>query len=65
MADILKRRFKYKETVLDDIPNLTVHEILKHYSMTFPELTNATIVGPNIVNGVAEYSFKTLFGTKG
>lgn len=47
----LQRVFKFKkdsmELVLDD-PNseLSVNEVMDFYSMTYPELTTATVHGP-------------------
>ena len=66
----LQRVFKFKkdsmELVLDD-PNseLSVNEVMDFYSMTYPELTTATVHGPEIEDDRAVYEFKTTIGVKG
>lgn len=55
-----------KTITLDDPSSgMTVDEVRKHYSGKYPELTNATISGPKVEGGKANYSFKTTAGTKG
>ena len=66
----LQRVFKFKkdsvELVLDD-PNseLSVNEVMDFYSMTYPELTTATVHGPERGDDKAVYRFKTTIGVKG
>lgn len=66
----LQRVFKFKkdsmELVLDD-PNseLSVNEVMDFYSMTYPELTTATVHGPEWEDDKAVYRFKTTIGVKG
>lgn len=67
----LKRSFTLnkdgkKEIELTD-PNgdMTPEEVMKFYSGTYPELTNATVAGPKVEGNKATYSFKTTVGTKG
>ena len=66
----LQRVFKFKkdsvELVLDD-PNseLSVNEVMDFYSMNYPELTTATVHGPEIEDDRAVYEFKTTIGVKG
>ena len=61
-----KRIFKYDDQVLDDTnPNLPVSAILEQYSTVYPELTNATIQGPEIKKGELHYEFKVELGSKG
>ena len=66
----LQRIFKFrkdsKELVLSD-PNssLSVNEVMDFYSMTYPELTTATVHGPEWENDRTVYRFKTTIGTKG
>lgn len=63
----LQRVFKFKkdsmELVLDD-PNseLSVNEVMDFYSMTYPELTTATVHGPEWEDDKAVYRFKTTIG---
>jgi PRTRC genetic system protein C len=35
------------------------------YSVKYPELTTATVTGPEVVGDEAVYTFKTTVGTKG
>ena len=66
----LQRIFKFrkdsKELVLSD-PNssLSVNEVMDFYSMTYPELTTATVHGPEWEEDKAVYRFKTTIGVKG
>lgn len=66
----LKRVFKMtkdgKEIELSD-PNreLSPEEVLKFYSSTHAELTNATIEGPKVKDGKAEYTAVTKAGKLG
>ena len=66
----LQRVFKFKkdsmELVLDD-PNseLSVNEVMDFYSMTYHELTTATVYGPEWEDDKAVYRFKTTIGVKG
>lgn len=66
----LKRVFKLKKgnTELelgDPDSSLSLNEVMDFYSMTYPELTTATVHGPEIQNDRAVYQFKTTIGTKG
>lgn len=49
----------------DPDSNLSLNEVMDFYSMTYPELTTATVHGPEIQNDQAVYQFKTTIGTKG
>lgn len=53
-------------TVLDD-PNVNMSptEVMDFYSMNYPELTTATVHGPEIEDDRAVYEFKTTIGVKG
>ena len=63
----MKRIFKMKknsqEIVLDD-PNVNMSpaEVMDFYSMNYPELTTATVHGPEIEDDRAVYEFKTTIG---
>lgn len=67
----LKRAFTLKKDGKKDIeltdPNadMSPEEVMKFFSGTYPELTNATITGPKVEGGKAFYNFKTVVGTKG
>ena len=40
-------------------------EVMDFYSMNYPELTTATVHGPEIEDDLAIYEFKTTIGVKG
>lgn len=62
----LKRVFEHKETKLDDPdPAMTADQVLNFYTGHYPELTTATIHGPEIKEDVAVYKFTSTVGTKG
>lgn len=66
----LKRVFNLKKggeelELGDPDVNMSLHEVMDFYSMTYPELTTATVHGPDIQNDQAVYQFKTTIGTKG
>ena len=66
----LKRVFKLKKgnntLKLDDPnPDMLPVEVMDFYSMTYPELTTATVHGPEWENDRTVYRFKTTIGTKG
>lgn len=69
-ATQVKRVFQFKkgkeDLVLDDPnPALTPEEVLSMYSTPYPELTTATVTGPDLKDEQAIYVFKTTVGTKG
>lgn len=66
----LKRVFQLKKgnTILElDDPDscLSLNDVMDFYSMNYPELTTATVQGPDIENDRAVYRFKTTIGVKG
>jgi PRTRC genetic system protein C len=65
----MKRSFKFKketEIVLSDPnPSDTPEDVMSYYSNMYPELTTASVHGPEIENDMAIYEFKTTIGTKG
>lgn len=66
MKRVFKMRKNSQETVLDD-PNVNMSptEVMDFYSMNYPELTTATVHGPEIEDDRAVYEFKTTIGVKG
>lgn len=66
----LVRSFKFHngntDLILND-PNPTMlpDEVMEFFSNTYPELTTATVQGPEIENDTIVYFFKTTIGTKG
>jgi PRTRC genetic system protein C len=44
---------------------MSLSEVTDFYSMNYPELTTATLQGPELEEDRAVYRFKTTIGTKG
>lgn len=66
----MERVFVYKkdgtEIKLDDIdPNLEPKDVMSFYANTYPELTTATVQGPEIKKDQVVYTFGASIGTKG
>jgi PRTRC genetic system protein C len=66
----LERVFKFKNggaeiTLPDPNPAMSPDEVMDFFSNTYPELTTATVHGPEIENDQMVYRFKTTIGTKG
>ena len=66
----IKRVFKLKKgnstLVLEDPDSrMPLTEVTDLYSMNYPELTTATLHGPEFEEDRAVYHFKTTIGTKG
>lgn len=66
----LKKVFKLKKgnttlTLDDPDSKMTLTEVMDFYSMTYPELTTATVHGPEFEEDRVVYEFKTTIGTKG
>ena len=65
----MKRSFifmKGKEIVLSDPnPADSPEDVMSYYSNIYPELTTASVHGPEIKDDMAIYEFKTTIGTKG
>lgn len=66
----MERSFTFKkgnETItLSDINSTDTPEaVMSYYSNMYPELTTATVHGPEIKDDKAVYQFKTTIGTKG
>lgn len=62
----MARVFKHGEIELSDpAETMSPDDVLSFYSNTYPELTNANVHGPEIKDGIVEYVFKSVVGTKG
>lgn len=66
----LVREFSFKQNnkivpLSDPNPSLTAEEVMKFYSGTYPELTNAYVEGPAVVNDKAVYTIKATAGKLG
>ena len=66
----LKRVFILKKgngtlTLEDPDSRMSLSEVTDFYSINYPELTTATLHGPELEEYRAVYRFKTTIGTKG
>lgn len=66
----LERAFEFeknRETIAlsDPNPSMTPDAVMHFYSNSYPELTTATVQGPEIRDDRSVYMFKTTLGTKG
>lgn len=66
----LKRVFILKKgngtlTLEDPDSRMSLSEVTDFYSINYPELTTATLHGPDLEEDRAVYRFKTTIGTKG
>ena len=66
----LERVFRFKNgsaeiALQDPNPAMSPEEVMDFFSRTYPELTTATVHGPEIGNDRIVYHFKTTIGTKG
>lgn len=64
------RSFTFKKgsekiTLSDPNPDDSPEMVMNYYSNIYPELTTATVHGPEIRDDKAVYEFKTTIGTKG
>jgi PRTRC genetic system protein C len=64
--ETMAREFRYDGLRLPD-PNekLTVDEVKIAYSATYPEITTATVSGPEALGDKLVYHFNKAIGTKG
>ncbi|SFZ94872.1 PRTRC system protein C [Flaviramulus basaltis] len=56
---------KEKVELEDMNPDLGNEQIMEHYSMIYPELTNANVLDKGIIDGFHEIHFQSIAGTKG
>lgn len=66
----MQRSFTFKKgnekiTLTDPNPTESLESVMNYYSNIYPELTTATVHGPEIKEDKAVYEFKTTIGTKG
>jgi PRTRC genetic system protein C len=61
-----KRRFFYLGLELADInEQLTPEQVRDSYCSLYPEIVNASVEGPEVVDGALQYKFSRILGTKG
>jgi PRTRC genetic system protein C len=62
----LEREFRYCGIVLPELDSaLDLESIRSAYSATYPEITTATVSGPEVTNNKLVYTFTKAVGTKG
>lgn len=66
----ITRQFTFEKddktiNLADPNPSMSPEEVVKFYAGTYPELTTASLTGPKINAGKAEYSLAVNVGTKG
>lgn len=66
----MDRRFTFRKNnininLADPNPDFSPEEVMNFYSMTYPELTTATVGAAEIEEDSVVYSFTTTVGTKG
>lgn len=60
------RVFKHGNiTLADPNPAMSVQEVSDFFSNQYPELTNSSVDGPEIINDQLVFNFTTKTGTKG
>lgn len=69
-STILERVFLFKQDgqeikLSDPSDKLSVEAVLNFYSNTYPILTTAKIIGPEIKDDTVQYRFESVMGTKG
>lgn len=69
-STILDRTFLFKQDgqeikLSDPSDKLSVEAVLNFYANTYPVLTTAKIIGPEIKEDTVQYRFETVMGTKG
>ncbi len=60
-----KRRFFYLGLELPDInDHLTPEQVRDSYCTLYPEIVNASVEGPEVVDGALHYKLSRVLGTK-
>ncbi|GAB6118918.1 PRTRC system protein C [Dysgonomonas termitidis] len=59
-------RIEKTDIELNDIdPEMSLEDVMGFYSAIYPQLTTASVQGPEFEDDKAVYTFKTTIGTKG
>jgi PRTRC genetic system protein C len=62
----LEREFVFDgKTLPDPNPDMAVEQVREMYIPAHPEITTATVTGPEPVNGKMRYTFSRAIGAKG
>jgi PRTRC genetic system protein C len=63
---ILEREFVFDgHSLPDPNPKLSVEQVREMYIPAYPEITTATVTGPEPLNGKMRYTFSRAIGYKG
>jgi PRTRC genetic system protein C len=64
--ETMTREFRYGELRLGDPnPKLTIDEVRTAFSASYPEISTATVTGPEAIGNKLVYHFSKAIGTKG
>jgi PRTRC genetic system protein C len=64
--ETMTREFRYGELRLGDPnPKLSVEEVRAAFSASYPEISTATVTGPEAIGNKLVYNFTKAIGTKG
>ena len=55
----------YGSIKLPDMPGLSIDQIREHYTPQYPELSCATVTGPEATQAGMQYTFSRAIGSKG
>lgn len=62
----LKRKFYFGSlSIPDPNPNMTPEDVRTFLAPQYPEITTATLTGPDATGGTLTYTFSKAIGTKG
>lgn len=62
----LEREFVFDGRPLPDHnPNMPVEQVREMYISTYPEITTASVTGPEAIDGKLRYTFSRVIGHKG
>ena len=65
-VEAMGRRFFYLGLELADLDEkLTPEQVRDAYSSLYPEITTASIEGPEVIDGALKFTFTRVLGTKG
>ena len=64
--ETMTREFRYGELRLGDPnPKLSIEEVRTAFAATYPEISTATVTGPEAIGNKLVYHFTKAIGTKG
>jgi PRTRC genetic system protein C len=64
--ETMSREFRYGELRLGDPnPKLSIEEVRTAFAVSYPEISTATVTGPEAIGNKLVYHFTKAIGTKG